>query len=152
MMDEKKEPIREMREKMKKAEKVVSFGVVALLVVGCMILLYAAFASVAYINIMTDDHMTDDGIAYRDLENATYTWSGSEITEMMEDNTWVMAIGAALAGMGYVAMLVMAALIPSDTKSHAIYCKQWETPEDPDEAKFKYCPECGLKLSRLEKK
>jgi len=154
-MDEKKELIREMRESMKKAEKVVAFGVVALMVVGCMILLYAAFVSVAYVNIMSDDHMTDDGIAYRDLDNATYTWSGSEITEMMEDNTWVLAVGAALIGMGYVAMLVYAALMPSGTKSHTIYCRQWQNEQFAGKdglEDMKYCPECGLKLSKLDKK
>ena len=101
---------------------------------------------------MDDDHMTDDGIAYRDIDNATYTWAREEIEERIDNNFKAVMIGGACVAATYVGFLVLAALTPSKEKDHKRYCTDlspytitgWENVE------VKYCPECGIDLKKLK--
>ena len=134
----------EHRKSLKRAELIIGSIAVGLMLIGAMIVLIGAMKQMAYLEIQADDHMTDDSIPYRDLDNATYTWELSELEDLFDDHTNLLIFGAVFVGLGYVAVLVMGATIPSGTKAHKLYCDG--TGEKT------HCPECGLKLSKLEKK
>ena len=88
------------------------------------------------------DHITDKSLAVRDIENATYTWTAEEIDEQADKGLAIMIIGGLFAAAGYPLLFV----VPRETELHKMYC------EIEEYGPCKYCPECGLKLSRLEKK
>ena len=101
-----------------------------------------------------DEYLTDDGLPYRDMANATYTYPVEKLDEMAEQSNWMIFAGAALMGASVVVTLAVAWVIPEKKEIHSMLCRQWQDeqfagkdgPED-----MTYCPECGLKLSRLEK-
>ena len=136
--------IQEHRVSLKKKEKIIGTAIIGLMIVGVVTLAFGAFRGGAYINLQSDDYMTDDGIAYRDLENATYTYEGSELDDLSKQSGWFVASGLVLVGVGYAMFMVFGALVPANTKAHEMYCDGL--------GEKTHCPECGLKLSRLEKK
>lgn len=113
-----------------------------LLFLGVMGVLSCANATSVYLGLIDEEHMTDSGIAYRDLENATYTYDRNYLEEQI-DNVRVLTVLSAvplMVGLGiFYAMMAM----PNGKDDHRRFCD--------GTSEKKYCPECGLKLSRLEK-
>ena len=142
-----KEEIAKYRETMKKRESIGMGIAVGLLLIGVAFVFASVLHSGFATQVMNEDHLTDDGIAYRDMDNATYTWTTEELRDKLDDSVWLLAFGAGLAVSGYVMFIVVGILTPSKKKDHKRYC-------EVDAAileKSKYCSECGLKLSLLEK-
>ena len=143
-MMEQEKAIQEHRVSLKKKEKIIGIVIIGLMIVGVVTLAFGAFRGGVYLDLQSDDYMTDDGIAYRDLENATYTYEGSELAELSNLSGWFVASGLVLVVIGYAMFVVFGVLVPSNTKAHEMYCDGL--------GEKTHCPECGLKLSRLEKK
>ena len=136
--------VQEYRESLKTKEKILGIVIIGLMLVGVVTLAFGAFRQGVYLDLQSDDYMTDDGIAYRDLENATYTYEGAELDDLSTSMLWFIGIGGGMAAIGYAMFIVFAALIPTGTKAHEMYCDGL--------GEKTHCPECGLKLSKLEKK
>ena len=142
-----KKLIQEHREVMAKRR---TFGmvIVALMVVFGAVAVLAPMLAIAPIAQLADDeHMTDDGIAYRDLANATYTYTAEELLDMAQSGQTPILIGAGVLVSSYLMFIILGLLTPSTTKDHKRYCDI--DPTDMIDAK--YCSECGLKLSELDK-
>ena len=122
----------------------------ATIVVGFAFSLIGGLSADMYLQFQDDEYLTDDGIAYRDMGNATYTYPVSEFNDRYMDYRLWLYGGIAVMSVGMALVFGMLFVLPSNTESHRIYCKKWES--EPVSMHFKYCPECGLKLSRLEKK
>ena len=90
-------------------------------------------------DMVKTDHLTNPSIPAKDLENATYTYTAHELLKMVYLPIYVLFGGLAFM----LGSLVMVYVNPSDKDLHIAGCKG-----DGDK---KYSPECGLKLSRLEK-
>ena len=145
---------REEHDRLKKREQIalVAIGYIAL--IGGVVLIFAVVQAGFYEQIQSNDYLTDDGIAYRDLQNATYTYEQGELNDLRDNAYTGAVVGGAIFGAAVTAFFIMAYINPANTtiRAHKIYCHSWETAENPEEAKFKHCPECGLKLSKLEEK
>ena len=137
---------REEHDRLKKREGValVTIAYIAL-IGGCLVIL--GLVQVGFYDGMKSyDYLTDDGIAYRDLQNATYTYEPIELDELRNDCYLVAIIGGGVLGAAITAFAILAYINPANTsvKAHKIHC-------DGTYEKT-HCPECGLKLSKLEKK
>jgi hypothetical protein len=88
------------------------------------------------------------------MVNATYTYPVAEIDELGETSNRVIFAGGVMMGASLVVAFAVAWVVPEKKEIHSLLCRQWQDekfagkdgPED-----MTYCPECGLKLSRLEK-
>ena len=130
----------EIVEKELKKKNVMEATFLVLLVLGVFVVLLGLFFNP--IPTTDIDHLTDPSIAVRDLDNATYTWTADEITTSAKNKAYVVFLGVGLIMAAYPLIF----LTTGDREFHKRYCE----PVDPSSSK--YCPECGLKLSRLEKK
>lgn len=139
-----KEAIKEYREGMKKRELWGMALAVGLLLIGILLVFVSIFSTDFALRIMDDDHLTDDSIAFRDMDNATYTWTAEELEDMMDDGRAFLFFGAGVALSGYVAFIIVRILVPSKEKDHKRYC-EITAPEGS-----KYCPECGIDLKKLK--
>lgn len=122
--------------------------------VGGILLLSGIAEKEMYEVLKDDEYLTDDGLAYRDMVNATYTYPVAEIDELGETSNRVIFTGGVMMGASFVVAFAVAWVVPEKKEIHSLLCRQWQDekfagkdgPED-----MTYCPECGLKLSRLEK-
>lgn len=147
-MDKKEKTWREKRnESMSSVLIMVLYGIV----IGAVIVVAGLSMNGMYQTLKDDKYLTDDGLPYRDMVNATYTYPAKEIDRLSDGGLWLIAGGIALMGGGAaVAFAVM--IVHPDTKDlHRSLCKAYPGIEKTD-PKIKYCPECGLKLSKLKKK
>jgi hypothetical protein len=130
-------------EKMSKRVEVVAVIGLALLLVGAGIALWSLI-SIDDKMLPDNEHITDQGMPIRDLENATYTWTSEEIEQMAKEKLDVLTLGAFLIAPGTALLYGIMFLAPSKRKLHEINCNPGEDYLDSD----KYCPECGLKLEK----
>lgn len=114
-----------------------------LALIGGVVLLSGLSEKTMYNTLKDDEYLTDDGLPYRDMGNATYTYPASEINELAERSDWAVALGIIVLVASAVVVLSIAWVMPEKREIHSMLCKG-----DGDKD---YCPECGLKLSRLEK-
>ncbi len=107
-----------------------------------------------YQKLRSDDYMDDPTIPFNERDNATYTFTDEWLSEQYNRLIWWVMPGAILIACGY-AMVYLPGLIGIDEKTiHKEFCRQWQNEKYSSEDGPKdmtYCPECGLKLSRLEK-
>lgn len=123
--------------------------------IGAIFLLGGIGEKQMYDVLKDDDYLTDDGLAYRDMVNATYTYPLKDIEGMAKSSGWMMALGCMVMAASLILALSVAWILPEQTEIHAMLCRQWqnETYAGKDGPKeMEYCPECGLKLSKLDKK
>ena len=115
-----------------------------LAMIGAVILMSGLSESAMYNTLKDDEYLTDDGLAYRDMGNATYTYPVSEIDQMAKQSDWAIAIGIIVLVASTCFVLAMALVMPERTEIHTMLCNQTDEKT--------HCPECGLELSKLEKK
>ena len=129
-------------EKVKKAANAVALvgGVIALLGV---VVLFLGLVQMNSWMFPDNEHITDQNLPIKDVKNATYTWTSEEIKHSEDQAMGLFYAGGVTAIVGVAIMYTAVIIEPSKTKIHEIGCKG-----DGDK---KYCSECGLKLSRLEK-
>ena len=145
---------KEERARMKRTRLGIGSIALVLLLLGAFGMLWTATTSTVYADLVNEDHMTDSGIAYRDLDNATYTYDREYIENKVDDlaNLMLLSIIPLFVGMAiFYVMIVM----PDERDEHRLFCRQWQNEKfagNDGLEDMKYCPECGLKLSRLEKK
>jgi len=129
-------------EKVKKNARIVGMAGLVILLVGLVVLFMAIFTMFDKM-IPDNEHITDQDLPVRDIENATYTWTADEFEDMVNEKMSFLIIGGAIAAVGMAIFYSAAIIEPSSIKLHKIGCK--------GEGEKKYCSECGLKLSRLER-
>ena len=138
-------------ENLKKKMDIVGIIGIALILIGGAIALWTLMMPLTDI-LPDDEHITDQEMPVRDMENATYTWTADEFEKILDtQSTWfTVALVFLLPGIAlFYAMLVIE---PSNKKLHKTGCKKAKDYQFCPEcgAANKYCPECGLKLSELE--
>jgi hypothetical protein len=129
-------------EKVKKNARIVGGVGLIVLLVGLVVLFMAIFTMFDKM-IPDNEHITDQDLPVRDIKNATYTWTADEIKDMVDEKTGFLVMGGAIAAVGMGIFYSAAVIEPSSIKMHKIGCA--------GQGEKKYCPECGLKLSRLER-
>lgn len=127
----------------KRNEKIGIMRTVA--IYGCILgagLLFGGLATQTIYDVLqSDEYLTDDGLPYRDMNNATYTYPSSELDRLGEGATWQIYGGAMLLGSTIAIVGAMIYALPPKKDEHQLRCK--------GTGEWKYCPECGLKLSKL---
>ena len=76
-----------------------------------------------------------------------------KLDEMEEESNWRLC-WSCLNGRKCGGHLAVAWVIPEKKEIHSMLCRQWEDEQFAGKDGLEdmtYCPECGLKLSRLEK-
>jgi len=122
-------------------------GMLALLVItiGAMLAVVGA-AQLGMLERLTDDrYLSNPDIKYSDLDNATYQYTTDDIEYMAISVSYILFAGAAMIGVGYGAILVVGAIVPSRKDRHETYCHVDTTGDE-------YCSNCGIELSKLTKK
>ena len=125
----------------------IAFG--GMIAIGAIILLFAAMQSIGFAGIINDKYLTDDGLPYNEMENATYTISLKEIHAINEHNLWLVTIGLVTLGCGYVSYIIGMIMVPSKKEEHIANC-EYEITKASDTVE--YCPVCGIKLKDCKKK
>jgi len=133
---------KDFREQVKVRKSVAGLCGLLILALGAIVVLWASFQMSFYSELLSDDHMTDPAIPYNELENATYTFENEWLMEKVDGSLFILLFGAMLFVPGYI-IFVFAESLFGDKMMHREFCK--------GSSEGKYCPECGLKLSRLEK-
>ena len=137
MTEEKPKSIVELENIKKKAQVVGAVGLI-LLVLGLGAMVFAVLSATSGM-YPDNEHITDQGMPVRDLENATYTWTADEITDMAQEKLNLVLIGGFVAAIGMAIFYSVAVIEPSKEKLHEIGCQIEEY------GPTKYCPECGYK-------
>lgn len=117
---------------------------------GGLLCISAMSEKAMYSVLKDDEYLTDDGLPYRDMANATYTYPASEIDKFAEPSTYLAVMGGVIMAAAMVIALVVAWIGPDRREVHSMLCKQWQN-ETYAGNKLEYCPECGLELKKLEK-
>lgn len=112
-------------------------------VLGAAVLMGGLTQKGMYNALKDDEYLTDDGLPYRDMANATYTYPASEIDEMAEDGNWSIALGIIILAACAIIVLVVVCIMPEKKEIHSMLCN--------GNGEKEFCSECGLKLSELEK-
>ena len=121
---------------------------------GAILFMGALAEKEMYRVLKDDDYLTDDGLPYRDMANATYTYPVAEIDELAESSNWLLAMGGVLMAASVILLVAMLGVMPEKKEIHSMLCRQWQEEKFAGKNGYEdmtYCPECGLKLSKLEK-
>lgn len=130
-------------EKIKKDTKYLAIGLFCVLLIGAMLLFFGIISCIAYQNMKDPTHFSDPNMKYSDLKNDSFIWTRGEINSEMTVWTYLIVFGGGLLAGGYVLTFVF----PSKKDFHKLGCSVQEFREIRD---IKYCPDCGLKLSKLK--
>lgn len=110
---------------------------------GALVFLGGVNEATMYQALKSDKYLTDDGLPYRDMANATYTYPAAEIDKLAESSNWMMAFGALVFAASIIILFAILWIAPEKKEIHMMLCK--------GQGEKEYCSECGLKLSKLEK-
>ena len=124
------------------------------IVIGGMLAIYAMGTAQTFFELRSDDYMNDPSIPFNERDNATYTFTDEWLSERYNYLMWVAMPGLVLYLVG-VGVLFLGDGVMSYQSVHKAYCRQWQNEKfagNDGLEDMKYCPECGLKLSQLEKK
>lgn len=138
-------------EKLHKKTKRTEMAAAYIVVIGLAIFVLAMFSVIGLVTIMNDSHLQNPKMPLDQYpQNATYVWTYKQII-----NDVYSLIPIAVSGViAMVAGIFIIWLLPDKKDFHKIGCTQLSsltilTGKTPN---WKYCPECGLKLSNLEPK
>ena len=133
--------------------KIVAAIGLCVLMLGAIFALTVIGAAQTFFDLRSDDYMNDPSIPYNERDNASYTFTDEWLSDRYNTLIWWAVPGLLMIAIAYV-ILISSDIVMDDKQVHKAYCKKWEDGDNPNEPKlgFKYCPSCGLKLSRLEKK
>jgi len=127
------------KEALWKQKKRIEIMSLVLMGVGAIVILLGLFLSMDAF-LIDYDHITDPSMPISEKDNVTYTWTAEELTSQAEKSYPFLFIGLGVFVGGYVMIFT----VIGDRKFHRLHCK--------GSSELKYCPECGLRLSRLEEK
>lgn len=139
-MDEKKTE-KTMAQKMRLRNELVTAMGLGLMLLGAMWVVVTMAEPNVYLKLRSDEYMDDPTIPYNERDNATYTFTDDWFSETHNRLIWWSVPGIIIFALGVIPFY-MGDLMFRDTEIHKQCCKGGEA---------RYCPECGLKLSRLEK-
>lgn len=125
-------------EKAERKRKAVVVVGLAMLAFGSGFLGACLAVDASFASLQKPEHMTDDSIAVRDMDDATYTFDMAYL-ESRENQSWVVyAFALVILSCGWLIMKAM----PSGADIHHAYCK--------GEVEARYCSGCGIELKDLE--
>ena len=138
-------------ENIKKKIEIVAIIGLALILVGGAIALWTLMMPLSDM-LPNDEHITDQGMPVRDMDNATYTWTHDELQKILDTQSDWFTVAAIFLVPGVVLFYATLGITPSKKKLHKIGCRKAKDYQFCPECggANKYCPECGLKLSELE--
>jgi len=142
---------KELKESMKKKRKIG--GLIAILglyavVIGVGLMFIGLFEAQALDRWLDDEHMADPSMPYNEVQNATYVITPDDLDGLLVTSQSFAVAGIVFLGLGVAICGTLVAVVPSKKEQHKLVCTE-PTYMDPDNL---YCPECGLKLSLLDKK
>ena len=140
-MEEKKE--KTMQEKINRRSQILWAVSHMLIVFGGLWASTQIWSATPYYDLRSDEYMDDPAIPYNERDNATYTFTDQWLEEKWTRLMWYCVPGYILFAVGFVLSYSRDWLI-NEKEVHKTFCKGSGEP--------KYCSECGLKLSELEKK
>ena len=141
--------LKESIEKKRKIAEIIYFAAMHVLIIGVVIAFIGLFQADAVGQFMDEEHMLDPTIPYNERDNASFVITPDNLDALYEKTKNILSIGAVIAGSGSVVLGSVAAVTPSKKERHKLLCGPKPFCVDLD---IIYCPSCGLKLSRLEKK
>jgi len=122
----------------KNKDNLDAFGFVVILV-GMGIIFLGLLTIIGLQNVVDEKHLSNPDMPYQDYpENATYSWTYSEIMDEVFNTYYFSGIGILLLVIGGGCVI----LNTSRKTLHELECSRYQCG--------KYCSDCGLKLSRLE--
>ena len=140
-MEEKKE--KTMQEKLRmRAQALWALGI-CLIVIGGLWMDVQLSSIIPYNELRSDEYMNDPTIPYNERDNATYTFTDQWLKDTYWRLAWYAIPGGVLFAIG-VALYSCKDWIINGKEVHKTLCK--------GDGEARYCSECGLKLSELEKK
>jgi len=147
---EKKKKEKTVQEKWNERDRALAIIALGLILIGALWAMASMAEPSVYMKLRSDDYMNDPTIPFNERDNATYTFTDEWLSEKYNRLMWWVVPGAILLVCGY-AMVYLPGLVGINEKTiHKEFCKIPEKFED-EHPTWRYCPECGLKLSRLEK-
>ncbi len=149
-MGKKVEREKTIQEKWNQRQKGLAIGALGLILIGAMWAIACMAEPSVLMKLRSDDYMDDPTIPFNERDNATYTFTDEWLSERYDRLIWWCVPGVILLACGY-AMVYLPGLAGINEKTiHKEFCKMPELFET-EHPTWRYCPECGLKLSRLEK-
>lgn len=151
------EPISDL-EKLKKKTVNTATAAVILTLIGLMIFALGGMMIFGMANIREKSHLQNPDMPLNQYpQNASYVWTDKQILEIY----WASIPIFGLSIITMISGIFIMHLLPDKKDFHKIGCtftdgfvKKWNEVRAEDNLMpiAKYCPECGLKLSELEKK
>ena len=141
--------LKESIEKKRKIAELVYFAAMYVLLIGVVIAFIGLFQADAVGQFMDEEHMLDPTIPYNERDNASFVITPDNLDALYEKTKEILIIGGIIAGIGIAVLAVVAAVTPGRKERHKLLCGPKPFCVDLE---IIYCPSCGLKLSRLEKK
>jgi hypothetical protein len=152
-MSGKEENLSEL-EKLHKKTKNVAMATLSLFLIGMMMVAATVVFGISWSNIMQNDHLENPKMPLDQYpENATYIWTQKEIMKEVYTLIPIGLIGISTAVIAFGLLY----LLPDKKDFHKLKCKISGVKDIQNlglaaMTEWKYCPECGLKLSDLEPK
>lgn len=139
--------MRKLTNKDRRGIAVLVFGM--MIVVGGLIVMFAALEVTSLSIIAQDKYLTDPSIPHDQMENASYTITANEMLDMLDTQSVYIYTGSAIVICGYVTLFVSRILVPSRKEDHENNCHSITIFAS---GPIEYCPVCGIELKRLKKK
>lgn len=135
-------------EKLKKRHQMVNDACVYVILIGAVMAVGGLVICFGLTSFERETHLSDPNLPYTQYpENATFIWTHKQITNQIWAFVPLIVVGFGIFAIGGV----VGVLNDDSIDYHKAYCAEI-TPEDAKARGWKYCPECRLKLERLEEK
>ena len=127
-------------EKIRRDSRFVGAVALGMMIGGGFLGLFATGFVGGLATMIDNNHLTDPDTPVSELENATYTFSPDDIIDDVWQFSLMMIAGVTIMVSG----LIVVAALPDSKDLHIAICK--------GHGEVRYCPECGLRLPRLEER
>ena len=119
--------------------EIVGLGIFIVGMMGVMLMIHGA---TVYHELRGDEYMDDPSMPFDERTNATYTFTDDWLKDKYYRSMLWAVIPGVIGGAGY-AVAIGGVSILNLKETHKEFCR--------GQGKDRYCSECGLKLSKLEK-
>lgn len=130
-----------MQQKLNWRRRVVAICGFALYLTGAIFAVAQLAGTNSYYELRSDEYMNDPTIPYNERGNATYTFTDEWLSDTYDRLLWYVVPWLILFAIGGVMVLGTPYMMMKEEEVHKNFCKGGEA---------RYCPECGLELSKLK--
>ena len=145
MTKEKKE--RSVQEKINDRSRSAVIVALALVLIGVMCAIGPIAESGVYQKLRSDDYMNDPAIPFNERSEANYTFTDDFLKDTRDRLMFWAIPGVVMLAIGY-AVMILSDYPLSRKEMHKELCKKTDIYTNYG---FKYCPDCGIRMSRLDK-